>query len=196
MAFDQRAATPTQFSASPLLPQADSSQGHDIPTGVSPTTAKLQDWIAGLDAKYVYYRASDSGAITYVFSPPADTGSFVYVTSTDMLVDVPGCIAGDVLAITLAANAQSIGVSGVVRELRAEVREDFGGADTQRLPEGVIGMLGGDGDRFAGVCLNVAHTIITAGPARVRIQAGIVDNIGQALRITQSWNLNVLRVRA
>jgi hypothetical protein len=48
MGFNQRNAVPLDFNSSPQLPQADSSQAHDIPTGVSPTTAKLQDWIAHL----------------------------------------------------------------------------------------------------------------------------------------------------
>lgn len=48
MAFNQRSAVPLSPAVSPLLPQADSAQAHDIPTGVSPTTAKLQDWIFGL----------------------------------------------------------------------------------------------------------------------------------------------------
>lgn len=195
MAFNQRAAVPLSPTADPLLPVADSSQPHDIPTGISPTTAKLQDWIAFLNEKFVYYSDSDTGAIIELFSAPANTGLFVYVSSTTMLVDVPDCVAGDVLRITLTANAQAVDNSGIVRELRAEVLEDFGGADTQRLPAGVIGMLGNDGDRFAGVCLNVAHTIITPGDARVRIQGGIVNTTGQGLRITQSWNLSVLRVR-
>jgi hypothetical protein len=50
MAFNNRAAVPLDYDTSPLLPQADSSQAHDIPTGISPTTSKLQDWIAWLSA--------------------------------------------------------------------------------------------------------------------------------------------------
>lgn len=196
MGFNPRTATALSFATDPLLPQADSSQAHDIPTGVSPTTAKLQDWIAGLAVKHVWYDVSDTGAITYLFTAPGNTGLFVYVDSTDLLLDIPACIAGDTLRISLTTNAQTVDNSGTVRELRAKVIEDYGGAATDRLPDGVIGLLGNDGDRFAGVALNVVHTVITPGPARVVIQAGIVNTTGQGLRLTQSWNLSVLRVRA
>ena len=55
MGFNQRPPTPLDPDASPLLPQADSSQPHDIPTGVSVTTAKLQDWIAWCRDNGVFY---------------------------------------------------------------------------------------------------------------------------------------------
>ena len=47
MAFNLRPAVPTD-PLGQTLPQADSAQPHDIPTGVSPTTSVLQDWIAWL----------------------------------------------------------------------------------------------------------------------------------------------------
>lgn len=57
MGFDQRPPTSGGISpiSSPNLPIADSSQGHDIPTGVAPSLAKLQDWIAWLLANGVLY---------------------------------------------------------------------------------------------------------------------------------------------
>ncbi len=55
MGWNFRTPTPLDPDTDPDLPQADSSQGHDIPTGVSPTTAKLQDWIAWLRAFGVFY---------------------------------------------------------------------------------------------------------------------------------------------
>lgn len=57
MGFDQRPPTSGGISpiTSPNLPIADSSQGHDIPTGVAPSLAKLQDWIAWLLANGVIY---------------------------------------------------------------------------------------------------------------------------------------------
>lgn len=55
MAFNNRVPVPLDPAADPNLPQADSSQAHDIPTGVSPTTAKLQDWIAWLRDNGVFY---------------------------------------------------------------------------------------------------------------------------------------------
>lgn len=50
MAFDQRPPTSGGIDpdADPNLPIADSSQGHDIPTGAAPSLAKLQDWVAWL----------------------------------------------------------------------------------------------------------------------------------------------------
>lgn len=57
MGFDQRPPTSGGISpiSSPNLPIADSSQGHDIPTGVGPSLAKLQDWIAWLIENGVLY---------------------------------------------------------------------------------------------------------------------------------------------
>jgi hypothetical protein len=55
MAFNNRVPVPLDPDADPNLPQADASQPHDIPTGVSPTTAKLQDWIAWLRENAVIY---------------------------------------------------------------------------------------------------------------------------------------------
>lgn len=59
MGWNFRTPTPLDPDTDPDLPQADSSQGHDIPTGVSPTTAKLQDWIAWLRAFGVFYLDPD-----------------------------------------------------------------------------------------------------------------------------------------
>jgi hypothetical protein len=57
MGFDQRPPTSGGVSpiSSPNLPIADSSQGHDIPTGVAPSLAKLQDWSAWLATYSVLY---------------------------------------------------------------------------------------------------------------------------------------------
>lgn len=55
MAFNNRVPVPLDPAADPNLPQADASQAHDIPTGVSPTTAKLQDWTAWLRENGVFY---------------------------------------------------------------------------------------------------------------------------------------------
>lgn len=57
MAFNNRTPSPLDPAVDPLLPQADSSQPHDIPTGVSPTTAKLHDWIAWISENGVFYFA-------------------------------------------------------------------------------------------------------------------------------------------
>lgn len=59
MGWNFRTPTPLDPDTDPQLPQADSSQDHDIPTGVSPTTAKLQDWIAWLRAHGVFYLDPD-----------------------------------------------------------------------------------------------------------------------------------------
>jgi hypothetical protein len=57
MAFDQRPPTSGGIDpdAEPNLPIADASQAHDIPTGVAPSLAKLQDWTAWLRANGVFY---------------------------------------------------------------------------------------------------------------------------------------------
>jgi hypothetical protein len=66
MGWNNRSPSPLDPDADPLLPQADTSQGHDIPTGISPTTAKLQDWTAWLRANGVFYDdpIGDPGVIT------------------------------------------------------------------------------------------------------------------------------------
>lgn len=68
MGFDQRPPTSGGLdpNSSPNLPIADSSQGHDIPTGVAPSLAKLQDWTAWLRANGVFYDdpVGDPGVIT------------------------------------------------------------------------------------------------------------------------------------
>lgn len=57
MGFDQRPPTSggLDFDTDSDLPIADSSQAHDIPTGVGPSLAKLQDWIAWLRSNVVIY---------------------------------------------------------------------------------------------------------------------------------------------
>jgi hypothetical protein len=55
MAFNNRPPSPLDPDADPNLPIADSAQAHDIPTGVAPSLAKLQDWIAWLRENGVLY---------------------------------------------------------------------------------------------------------------------------------------------
>lgn len=55
MGFNNRTPTPLDPAVDPLLPQADASQAHDIPTGVSPTTAKIHDWIAWISDNGVFF---------------------------------------------------------------------------------------------------------------------------------------------
>jgi hypothetical protein len=59
MAFDQRPPTPLDPDTDPNLPIADSSQAHDIPTGVAPSLAKLQDWIAWMRANGLFNPLDD-----------------------------------------------------------------------------------------------------------------------------------------
>jgi hypothetical protein len=103
MGFNNRSPSPTSPIASPTLPIADSSQAHDIPTGVAPSLAKLQDWIAWLVANGVLY--SDPSTST-IDNDLTITGSLSVQQSmevTDALqvgadVDVSGGLAvtGDV----------------------------------------------------------------------------------------------------
>lgn len=57
MGFTQRPPTSGGLdpNTSPNLPIGDSAQAHDIPTGVAPSLAKLQDWTAWLRTFGVFY---------------------------------------------------------------------------------------------------------------------------------------------
>lgn len=108
MGWNDRPPNPLDPDADPLLPQADASQPHDIPTGVSPTTAKLQDWTAWLRAHGVFYLtpgviANDitiSGNLTV-------TGTFQASGATNLgsTLAVGGAITGPSLSVTGAVAA-------------------------------------------------------------------------------------------
>lgn len=104
MGFNNRTPTPLDPAVDPLLPQADSSQAHDIPTGVSPTTAKIHDWISWISDNGVFFSGGTTinsditingdliVTLTLDVSGAADFGSSVAV-GTDLTV-------GDDLTVT------------------------------------------------------------------------------------------------
>jgi hypothetical protein len=89
MGFNNRNATPLDFLSSPTLPQSDSSEDHNVPTAVSPTTAKLQDWIAD-----VRYRAMSSNEQVLT----SDAYSYAHTTHLTLSIDpaFPEITFGDV----------------------------------------------------------------------------------------------------
>lgn len=117
MGFNNRTPSPLDPAVDPLLPQADSSQAHDIPTGVSPTTAKLQDWIAWLSANSVLY--SSPGVVANDIQFDGD----IEITGT---LDVDGAItgaslvtsgailAGTNLAATSAVSGATVSATGAL----------------------------------------------------------------------------------
>lgn len=124
MAFNQRTATPLEFSTSPLLPQADSSQAHDIPTGVSPTTAKLQDWIAWLVTHRPTVTPYSIVTNTTSWSATAD-GTY---HDTGGHVDTGALTIGDVL--TCFASGLCVTGPSSTGSLRIAVVQDYGGTNT------------------------------------------------------------------
>jgi hypothetical protein len=102
MGFNNRNATPLDYLSSPTLPQADSSEDHNIPTGVSPTTAKLQDWIADvrLRSMSAHDQVQTSDAYSYAHTTHLTLSidpAFPEITLTDVsigdliIIDCVGC---------------------------------------------------------------------------------------------------------
>lgn len=126
MGFNNRTPSPVDPAVDPLLPQADSSQPHDIPTGVSPTTAKLQDWIAWISANGVFFSGGTTinsditvngdliVTLTLDVSGAADFGSSVAV-GTDLTV-------GDDLTVT---DDLTVGGDVLVSPARTWTRHSF-----------------------------------------------------------------------
>lgn len=106
MAFNNRVAVPLDYNTSPLLPQADASQAHDIPTGISPTTAKLQDWIAWHRANGVFFASG-----TAINSDITVNGN-LEVTGT---LGAAGAVNfGSSLAVGTTITGASVNVSGAL----------------------------------------------------------------------------------
>ena len=94
--WDQRPAVPLDPAGSPLLPQADSAQSHDIPTGVSPTTAKLQDWIFFLASNPNVVSTQQNFANGTGVSSNVETFSTSsLVASTSIYKNIPDVHTGD-----------------------------------------------------------------------------------------------------
>ncbi len=187
------------YTPTPVEPGDLSEADDQEPLAAATTNVSLEqlaDWITWLKDRHSTYNGSGSGAgVIETLSAPANTGLFLYVNSSTVIRDVSGCLAGDVLHMTLATNMQMVLTNANVRELRLVVVEDFGGAGTVRTPDGKISVVGNDNDLFGGVSIINTHTIITPGPARVMLQAGIYDNTGEGIEIRYSWNLGITRVR-
>lgn len=88
MAFDQRPPTSGGIDpdADPNLPIADASQGHDVVTGIAPSLAKLQDWIAWLRGNSV--NVVNAGLQTIVGSLRIET--FLSITGSVTVGADPG----------------------------------------------------------------------------------------------------------
>jgi hypothetical protein len=115
MAFNDRTPTPLDPAADPDLPIADSSQGHDIPTGVAPSLAKLQDWTAWIRENAVFYFAPG------IIANDIQIGGNLVVTGTadiagdvDMggSLDVGTSITGASLTTTGALSGSSLALTG------------------------------------------------------------------------------------
>jgi hypothetical protein len=192
MPFGDYTPTPTQLIT---LSEADDEEDLAAAT-TNVSLEQLADAIAYLQDRLSTYSASGSGAgIIETYSAPANTGSFVYVSSTIVVLDVASCVAGDLLRMTFATNIQMVLTQGNVREMRLVVIEDYGGAGTIRTPVGKIGVVGNDNDLFGGVSIINSHTIITPGSARIMAQAGVFDNTGEGIEVRYSWNLGATRIR-
>ena len=199
MAFDQRAASPKSPTADPLLPQADSAQAHDIPTGVSPTTAKLQDWIAYLNTlKCTTFKVSADGSATSVLFAWSDISSSAYQNST-IYLDVPSCLANDTFIVSLAGNFRAVNAASDYNRIRMLGLDDA-------LVTSVPNNLGGSADLFGdsagtgvtyygGVSLASRHVCSVAGTTRFMVQASIVSGSGNALSMRGGYSITATRVR-
>jgi hypothetical protein len=122
MGFTQRPPTSGGVSpvASPNLPIADSSQAHDIPTGVAPSLAKLQDWIAWLLANGVIF-ADPVGSPGVITGPITIDGNLSVTgsasTGTDLTVGDDLIVTDDALIgddLTVSGDASVSGTLDVL----------------------------------------------------------------------------------
>lgn len=111
MGFNNRTPSALDPALDPLLPQADSSQGHDIPTGVSPTTAKLQDWIAWLSQNGVFY-ADPVGSPGVIDGPIEIDGNLTVTGVLD--VDTNATVGGDLTVTDDVSVGDDLFVTGDV----------------------------------------------------------------------------------
>lgn len=106
MAFNNRPPSPLDPDADPNLPIADSSQAHDIPTGIAPSLAKLQDWSAWLRENGVFYFAPG------VIANDIQIGGNLVVTGT---ADIAGAVdLGSSLAVGTAITGASLTTTGAL----------------------------------------------------------------------------------
>jgi hypothetical protein len=206
MGFNNRAATPLLFASSPLLPQADSSEDHNIPTAVSPTTAKIQDWIAGLATLASSYFASSEDwlavdGVTTWLSPASGTLTFLAPDATvdTVEVDVTDCLVGDVLLITVNASMKIEHPSGGLPMcfIRASIEEDVGGAGSvSSLPCRAAFPAVDTGTVFyGGASLVTKATVAAAGDARVFVLGAVPSGDTTQMHML-CWSITVVRIRA
>lgn len=126
MGYNNRNATPLDYLSSPTLPQADSSEDHNVPTAVSPTTAKLHDWIADLrlramsahdqvqtDAAYSYAHTTHLAISTDPAFPEIE---FTDVSIGDIIIiDCVGCASVTGSPVTNCAVYVTIEWDGAVQ---------------------------------------------------------------------------------
>jgi hypothetical protein len=206
MGFNNRASTPLLFSSSPLLPQADSSEAHNVPTSVSPTTAKLHDWIAGLanmidvfEATSENYAAVDG--VTTWNSPAAGPLTFLAPDTTvdPVEVDVPDCAVGDVLVAWLTTNlhVENPGSGSPVCQLRLSIEEDVGGAGATSAMTGRMlaqAVTGTDVIHTGSVLVSLT-TVSTAGDARVYAEGAVPSGGSTQMHLHAHWSIIVARLR-
>lgn len=207
MGFNNRTPTPLKFSSSPLLPQADSSQGHDIPTGVSPTTSKTHDWIAALALMVQSYRASSENwaaidGVTTWNSPASGALSFLDPdTSVDPVeIQIADCEIGDVVTVTLTANIKVEHPSGGLPAcyLRFSAEQDVGGAGTTSdlLCRILVPAVDNGTVYYPGASLTTVLNVTVAGTSRLFVRAAVPSGeTGLQLHL-YSWNISAIRVRA
>ena len=166
MAFNQRAATPIDYSSSPLLPQADSSQAHDIPTGVSPTTAKLQDWVAHLRANLTpEFDATTISGLTFPSAAPSWFAVPNVDTTTHAGVVVGNKIVVDV-ALRLLVPSDTAGIDYNIRVVAID--DDAGTPTTSVLYSLKLEATGAAYSVWQDI--HVVHTVAAAGTTRIRVE--------------------------
>lgn len=111
-------------------------------------------------------------------------------------VDIPGCLAGDVLTLAFSGNFKAVNAAAGYNVARLLSIEDFGGANGLNTFDGYAAMYSGIATTYyAGVGIAATHVINTTGPARIMLQASIVGASGNQLVLTGGWSIVVTRVR-
>lgn len=187
MGFNNRTPSPIDPAVDPLLPQADSSQAHDIPTGVSPTTAKLQDWIAWLSANSVLYTSpgvvandieidgdlSVTGTLDVAEAVTLDSSLSVGTTISGASVAASGELAGSYVRTTGASPASNAD-PGANRLHGANMVKAWAAI---RFDGGVVTVL--DGYNISGVTVSIGTiAIVTLARAMANADYAVVHSVG------------------
>jgi hypothetical protein len=186
MGFNHRAAVPLDFNVNPLLPQADSAQGHDIPTGVSPTTAQLQDWIAHLrahvrpDQQTVTIIAGFLDATSPAWEAVSDPNTTTHIVSAGQRIEIH-CFVVFSLSGTHG---------GVAHRLRLVAIDDAGGTNVTTALGTYVFTAATIGPRS----FHVVHTVGAAGTTRIRIEGQRDAGSAASIDIDQGSQMSVAYV--